>query len=154
MPVPIDFAAGDVNLYGYVTSDPVNFVDPWGLWKLGIGGSWVGVDISTIFYDSDLGWWPSDKPDFGVSTTMIGGGIQIAWGGPDERCSIYPGGDEVYASVGMSKYLSYTSTIDMSQKSVNIGLGIGTPISFSTSMENFFKKLGNKIEKAVKYFQE
>jgi len=27
---PIDFAGGDVNLYGYVFSDPVNFVDPDG----------------------------------------------------------------------------------------------------------------------------
>jgi len=30
---PIGFAGGDTNLYGYVTSDPVNFVDPSGLAK-------------------------------------------------------------------------------------------------------------------------
>ncbi len=29
---PIGFAGGDSNLYGYVFSDPVNFVDPLGLW--------------------------------------------------------------------------------------------------------------------------
>ncbi|MEJ2497582.1 MAG: RHS repeat-associated core domain-containing protein, partial [Sulfurovaceae bacterium] len=28
---PIDFAGGDINLYGYVLGDPVNFVDPRGL---------------------------------------------------------------------------------------------------------------------------
>jgi uncharacterized protein RhaS with RHS repeats len=29
--IPFGFAGGDTNLYGYVTSDPVNFVDPTGL---------------------------------------------------------------------------------------------------------------------------
>ena len=28
---PIDFEGGDVNLYGYVLNDPVNFLDPFGL---------------------------------------------------------------------------------------------------------------------------
>jgi RHS repeat-associated protein len=28
---PIDFAGGDVNLYGYVQSDPANLIDPLGL---------------------------------------------------------------------------------------------------------------------------
>ncbi|MDF1615811.1 RHS repeat-associated core domain-containing protein, partial [Desulfurivibrio dismutans] len=28
---PIGFAGGDVNLYGYVLNNPVNWVDPWGL---------------------------------------------------------------------------------------------------------------------------
>jgi RHS repeat-associated protein len=33
---PIGFAGGDTNLYGYVLGDPVNFVDPFGLyfWEL------------------------------------------------------------------------------------------------------------------------
>ena len=30
---PIRFSGGDVNLYGYVLNDPVNFVDPEGLEK-------------------------------------------------------------------------------------------------------------------------
>ena len=34
---PIGFAGGDSNLYGYVLNDPVNLVDPEGLWSLGIG---------------------------------------------------------------------------------------------------------------------
>ncbi|MBW2662707.1 MAG: RHS repeat-associated core domain-containing protein [Deltaproteobacteria bacterium] len=42
---PIGFAGGDTDLYGYCLNDPVNFVDPEGLWSItasfywGYGGS-------------------------------------------------------------------------------------------------------------------
>jgi RHS repeat-associated protein len=29
---PIGFAGGSMNLYGYVSNNPVNYADPWGLW--------------------------------------------------------------------------------------------------------------------------
>ncbi|WP_341939657.1 Lcl domain-containing protein [Marinimicrobium sp. C2-29] len=32
---PIGFAGGDSNLYGYALGDPVNFIDPLGLWSVG-----------------------------------------------------------------------------------------------------------------------
>jgi RHS repeat-associated protein len=35
---PILFAGGDTNLYGYVMNDPVNFIDPLGLFDIKIGG--------------------------------------------------------------------------------------------------------------------
>jgi hypothetical protein len=31
-PDPIGLAGGDINLYSYVGNNPVNFVDPWGLY--------------------------------------------------------------------------------------------------------------------------
>jgi RHS repeat-associated protein len=34
---PIRFSGGDTNLYGYVTQDPVNFVDPSGTTKRDAG---------------------------------------------------------------------------------------------------------------------
>ncbi len=42
---PIDFAGGDANLYGYVLNDPVNWVDPKGLW-----GEDVHSGINNPFY--------------------------------------------------------------------------------------------------------
>ncbi len=54
---PIRFDGGDTNLYGYVVSDPVNFIDPSGLvaWgqvdggvlQFGLGSGLVGLGIST-----------------------------------------------------------------------------------------------------------
>jgi RHS repeat-associated protein len=35
---PILFNGGDANLYGYVMADPVNFIDPIGLWSFSVGG--------------------------------------------------------------------------------------------------------------------
>lgn len=35
---PILFQGGDTNLYNYVLNDPVNFIDPNGLWSFSVGG--------------------------------------------------------------------------------------------------------------------
>jgi RHS repeat-associated protein len=46
---PIDFAAGDSNLYGYVLGDPVNLVDPSGLYvDTAIDVGFVVYDITTL----------------------------------------------------------------------------------------------------------
>jgi RHS repeat-associated protein len=46
---PIDFAAGDGNLYGYVLGDPVNLVDPSGLYiETGVDVAFVVYDITTL----------------------------------------------------------------------------------------------------------
>jgi RHS repeat-associated protein len=56
---PLRFGGGDANLYAYVGNSPVNFVDPTGLWTVGIGGQaelqlLIGFDVSAqIVIDGD-----------------------------------------------------------------------------------------------------
>jgi RHS repeat-associated protein len=51
---PIGFAGGDTNLYGYVASDPINFVDPNGLFSLTQG--LTIIELATVakgIYDNN-----------------------------------------------------------------------------------------------------
>jgi uncharacterized protein RhaS with RHS repeats len=46
---PIGFDGGDMNLYGYVLGDPVNFFDPRGLYDVAVGGGGgAGVGDATV----------------------------------------------------------------------------------------------------------
>ena len=79
---PIDFAGGDVNLYGYVFNDPVNLIDPYGLEvnpTLIIGGIAIfekGLEILSVA--------PASGPAgvfvgaVGLVTVVTGGYITLA----------------------------------------------------------------------------
>ncbi|MBN2282420.1 MAG: hypothetical protein JXO48_00860 [Deltaproteobacteria bacterium] len=143
---PILFAGGDTDLYGYCLNDPVNALDPEGLWGVRIGGSLMGADISTMIYDSNKGWFPSTKPDTGVSTTAFGGGVHITF---DDPCGLSSYNDsDLMVSCGLGKYLGFSYSPDFAHKSINLGLSLGLPTSFSTSCENFATSVGKGIEKA------
>ena len=96
---PIDFAGGDVNLYGYVQNNPVNFVDPFGLWTFS-GGFGLGYAVKIkVGYNSnrwtigfgvgegvglvgsiDLSNKPPSSADSGIATQIgvsISAGIKI-----------------------------------------------------------------------------
>ena len=101
---PIGFAGGDTNLYGYVLNDPVNFVDPLGLF-----------DFSPM---TGMPSW-TDKPLFDALQTMVetevgatattaavGGMCLVApplWGwtlmNPDAVSFAYTVGDMIYGGL-------------------------------------------------------
>jgi hypothetical protein len=79
---PILFAGGDSNLYGYVANDPVNFVDPWGLINLLLGGGGslaaiTGAEASGgVVINPGIG---SSNADAGVfASGGAGGGVNVS----------------------------------------------------------------------------
>jgi len=133
---PILFKGGSANLYGYVVNDPVNRFDINGLWQLSVGGSFLGNDFSAPVYSSEGGFFPSTKTNYGVSTTVIGGGFSFSWGTGLDSCKI-PDNKDIGVDVGLSKYLGLGTNSSLSKGSINLGLGIGLPLSLSKSIMDF-----------------
>ena len=128
-----------------VLNDPVNSFDPLGLWGVDIGGTLIGADFSATIYDSNKSWFPSSETDIGVSTTAFGGGIKFTF---DDPCESSNNNDsDLMVSWGLSKYLGISYSPDFSRKSINLGLGLGLPVSFSSSVENFTKVLVKGLKK-------
>jgi len=129
-------------------NDPVNWIDPLGLWGINYGGSLMGIDFSATLYDANKGWFPSTTTGIGVSTTAFGGGIQFTFDTPVESrtnpCK------DVNVSMGMGKYLGVTYNIELSRGSVNIGLGLGLPVTFSTPVQNFAEGLSDSLQRVFK----
>ena len=96
---PIGFAGGDPNLYGYVYDDPVNLIDPPGLWGIGVtlGGSAEGGAGAGTAGTSELGFgifvngWHVSIGEFataggfsgvpGTEASLPGGSNNLAAGG-------------------------------------------------------------------------
>jgi len=146
-PDPIGLAGG-LNLYGYTANNPVNFIDPLGLWGVGVGGAFGGFDISTTIYNSDRGWFPNSSPELSVSTTVVGGGFQIQWGKNDPEMT--------FVGMGLGKYLGFDVGPGPGSKGIgghiNIGVSLGSPLSVGTSLEHFAKKVSEAIGDFVTYY--
>ena len=73
---PLRFQAGDINIYKYVGNNPIKWVDPFGLFTIGIGLQGSGNliqgagGVSVGYY---IGWSPQDGFSHGVLRSADGG---------------------------------------------------------------------------------
>jgi len=127
---PIRFSGGDTNLYGYVLNDPVNFIDPEGLWKL--PNFVIGVN-------SPVGGVQTILPNDGSKpkTTQMGPSFNIPIG-PGGNAKVCPtvnqqkntGGVKVSVStpiggVGISITTNGDSSTSVSGPALNLPFGFG-----------------------------
>jgi RHS repeat-associated protein len=71
---PIRFAGGDTNLYGYVTSDPINFIDPTGHGKFGTAirvGKWCLKKLGNLTRDQAKRKYKKQGKDIHGSKTQL-----------------------------------------------------------------------------------
>lgn len=122
--------------YGIVVQDdPVNFRDPSGLtWKL-------GSSVNLLFFD--YGWDTSNPSKANLNLdlgSVVGGGWQFTWEkDSNKKCGTSSNGQATPIpntwNFGLNKYLGISVGENFSSFSLNIGLGIGLPISVTSPIE-------------------
>jgi RHS repeat-associated protein len=149
-PDPVGVDAGP-NLFSYARNNPTNFVDPYGLLDASLNLSSVGVDINIPIYNSASSLH-FGTPQFGVSTSLYGVGLQFSFYNPFGPTCDPDTSPEIYGYIGpLSKYLSVFATEDESKIGFALGIGKGVPqVNVSSSMEHFMKRLAKLIEKVLK----
>ena len=133
---PILFEGGQVNLYVYVGNDPVNFMDPTGLWSVGHSVSIVGVDFNLTWYDSERGWFPDTDPNQSISPTFFGEGVWISF----EAEPISDANSWYDFQLGY-KQLGLSFDQDLSELTISVGYSIGLPVGVSADVEEIGSQL-------------
>jgi len=130
-------------------------MDIYGLWKVNVIKSAVGVDVSALVYDSDKGWFSGGSEDtfeVGLSPTLSGIGIQLTMDMPSGM-NWFDGDEDVWFNLGISKYLGCSVNGDASQMSLNLGWAWGVS-GGSYSLLKSIDELNDYFDHAFDDFNE
>ena len=126
---PIRFNSGDTNLYGYVSSDPVNLIDANGMFigrfkKWSFGGTFGSFVVS----------WDSDHPTATYLALMtdfeIGGGFSFTFEHPFKD-NVTPKKLPFDLNIGFHKWFGFSTDGEFLTISIGIGAGLLSPIDIS-----------------------
>jgi RHS repeat-associated protein len=141
---PIGFAGGDTNLYGYVLSDPINWIDPSGLFLTEVGGA---IDAVTPDFVSNAAAGVIDGTTFGGASAAFD---------IDAWCGASGYGLGTFLAPGPAKFLkgfsvlgiNKTVRVDRSGKPIpdsqRLNPTIGDRSQSQAKAEEFIEKLTHK----------